>query len=209
MSETKKQEIWKPYPEYPFVEANQFGEIRTVDRYIKTKNGTRFVKGRVLKQFLNKNGYMQVQLHANGKPVSLYVHRVIAICFIPNPDNLPEINHRDNNRKNNAVSNLEWCTHQYNMAYKNKFGTSPTEIQGRPVIAINFITGEIFRFKSQREAARQLSVNLRSLSYVLKGKRNHTGGYLFCYADLSAIEIVRAKLGDGVANKVKKLISES
>ncbi len=121
---TRKQvSIWKTYPDYPFIEANQFGEVRIKDRYITYKDGRkRLYKGHVLKQYLNKNGYMQVVFSVDKKQVNLYVHRIIATCFIPNSDNLPEVNHIDCDRTNNNLNNLEWCTHEYNNQYREKYG---------------------------------------------------------------------------------------
>jgi hypothetical protein len=102
------QEIWKTYPDYPFIEANQYGEIRTIDRVVTYKNGARhFYKGHILKQYGSGDGYLHVCFRVNGKLVTLKVHRVIAICFVPNPLGLPEVNHIDCNRANNNVSNLE------------------------------------------------------------------------------------------------------
>ena len=119
MTNTENQKvIWRSYPEYPFIEVNQLGEIRTIDRTVTRKNGRKCsVKGRVLKQSDNGHGYMRVVFSVNKKTVTLYVHRAVATCFLPNPDNLPQINHIDCNPKNNSVSNLEWCTPQYNIAY--------------------------------------------------------------------------------------------
>ena len=172
----EEKAIWRQYPEIPFIEANQFGEIRTVDRYVKSKGGSkRLVKGHVLKQCATRGGYLRVYVRVNGKFTSLSVHRIIASCFLPNPDNLPEVNHKDNNRKNNTVSNLEWCTREYNIAYREKYGTA----LNRPVFAVNLKTGEVSRFESQREAARQLGVNQGNVNDVLKGRLKQTGGYWF------------------------------
>lgn len=205
-----EQPIWKPYPDYPFVEANQFGEIRTKDRIATDRNGRKLhIKGRVLKQQRSKDGYMRVWLSVNGKKVSLSVHRIVASCFIPNPLGLPEINHIDNDPTNNAISNLEWCTHEYNMAYKEKYGVSAAEVEGRPVIAINPETSEAFWFESQHEAERQLGVDQGNITRVVNGKYNQTGGYWFCNADKNAIDRTRAKFGDAIANKVEKLMSEN
>ena len=114
----KENIVWKSYPDYPFIQANQFGEIRTVDRTITDRNGVKhFVKGRMLKQSVTKAGYLRVSTRVNGKNFNQYVHRVVAMCFLPNPDNLPEVNHKDCNPKNNSVTNLEWCTGEYNTAY--------------------------------------------------------------------------------------------
>lgn len=183
MAKTEKQVIWKPYPDYPFIEANQFGEIRVKDRVVMRKDGSKLpVKGYILKQYLQKNGYMRVHFSVNHKMINLSVHRVVASCFLPNPNNLPEINHIDNDPTNNAVSNLEWCTHKYNMDYREKFGTSAkeaTKVLRKPVFAVNLKTFKVLQFESQSEAARQLGIHIESINRVLKGKLNQTGGYWF------------------------------
>lgn len=208
MTDTKQREIWKVYPELPFIEASNLGRIKTKDRIVTRSNGGKyFVKGRVLKQHLQKNGYMYVRFRLNGKKVKLYVHRIVATCFIHDPNNYPQVNHKDNDPTNNVVSNLEWCTNQYNQDYKNNFGTSPAQIFGRPVIAINLETSEIFWFKTQTEAAHQLVANLGHINEVIKGKLNKTGGYWFAYADNTAVEKTRAKFGGEMANKVRELMS--
>ena len=131
INKEKEQTIWKTYPEYTFIEVNQFGEIRTKDHWVTYKDGRkRLVRGHILKQRPNQKGYMRVHTTVNGKQINIAVHRAVAICFIPNPLGLPQVNHKDNNPKNNTVSNLEWCTNQYNQDYRKNFGTSVAEIQG-------------------------------------------------------------------------------
>lgn len=176
----KEQEIWRTYPDYPFIEASNFGRVKTVDRIVIDKNGDkRLIKGRVLKQYLTPNGYMQVAFGVNGKLVYLLVHRVVASSHLPNPNNLPEVNHIDNDPTNNRLDNLEWCSREYNETYKKNFGTSQAEIFGRPVFAVNLKTGKILWFESQHEAARQLCIDLGSINRVIKGKLNQAGGYWF------------------------------
>lgn len=210
MTNTENQNvIWKKYPKYPFIEANQFGEVRIRDRVVMRKNGRKYhVKGHVLKQRLNNNGYFRVTFGLNGKTIYLYVHRIMATCFLTNPLGLPEVNHKDNDRKNNSVNNLEWCTKQYNLDHKKKFGTSPADVQGRSVIAINLETSEVFWFESQSAAARQLGAHGGHINDVLKGKRNKTHDFWFCYADETAVETVRAKFGNEVAKEAEKLIND-
>lgn len=207
----KDKEIWKTYPDYPFIEASNLGRIRTKDRYVTDRNGRKLhIKGRILKQYLNrKGGYMYVSFSVNEKTVHLQVHRVVAICFIPNPNNYPEVNHKDNDHTNNAMSNLEWCTRQYNLDYKKKCGTSPAQVQGHPVFAVDLNTGKVLRFESQCEAARQLGIFQGSISNVVKGKCNKTGGFWFCRADENTVEKTRSKFGDKIANKVEKLMREN
>lgn len=176
MTNTEQQEIWKTYPKIPFIQVSNLGKIRTIDRYVTVKGrGKRFIKGRVLKQQLNPHGYMQVHVKVNGKSINLRVHRLVAITFIPNPHGYPEVNHKDNDRTNNAVSNLEWCTPEYNIAYREKYGIA----LNRPVFAVDLETGKILRFESQSEAARQLGVDVGNLNNVVNGKMIQIGGYWF------------------------------
>lgn len=174
------KEVWKSYPEYPFIEASNLGNMRTVDHWVKYKNGSkRLYKGHVLKQRDNGTGYMYVDVRVNGKLVKILVHRAVATCFILNPNNYPQVNHKDNDRTNNRLDNLEWCTRQYNLDYKKNFGTSPAEVLGRPVFAVNLKTGKVFWFESRAEAARQLGIGHGDISKVINGKRNTADGWWF------------------------------
>lgn len=73
--------------------------------------------GRLLKQVKNKDGYLQVGLREDGKSKSFRVHRLVAFAFIPNPDNLPQVNHKNEDKTDNRVENLEWCDAKYNSNY--------------------------------------------------------------------------------------------
>lgn len=178
--ENTEQEIWRSYPEFDFIEASNLGRVRTKDRVVTRSNGRKqFIKGRVLKQKLNPNGYMYVTFSVNGKAIHLRVHRIVAICFIPNPNGYLEVNHIDNNRINNNANNLEWCTRQYNQDYKKKFGTSQAQLFGRPLFAVNLKTDKVLRFESQAEAERELGINHENINRVVKGDRIQAGDYWF------------------------------
>ena len=73
----------------------------------------------------NGHGYKQVQIMRKGKRYTRYVHRLVAECFLPNPDKLPEINHKDGDKNNNIVDNLEWCNHKENMIHSYRTGLRP------------------------------------------------------------------------------------
>lgn len=180
MIDTKQEEIWRIYPEFNFIEVSNLGRVRSKDRYVPSKNGgKRLAKGHLLKQYQERGGYMRVKFKVNGETKSILVHRAVAICYIPNPDNLPEVNHIDNNRTNNTTSNLEWCTRQYNQDYKKNFGTSPAQLFGCPVFAVNLKNGKVLRFETQSEAARQLGIPSSNINRVIKGEINTAGGYWF------------------------------
>ena len=185
-----KKEIWKKYPEFDFVEASNLGRVRTVDRVVMRSDGRKqFVKGRILKQHLNHNGYLSVNLTVNNKTVARLSHRVIASCFLDNPNNWPEVNHKNSRRADNAVSNLEWCTHEYNMQYREKYGKA----LGRPLFAVNLKTGEVAQFESRSEAERQLGVTNQNIGRAIKEKHRQCGGYWFTE---NKDEITKEKLAE-------------
>lgn len=190
-----EKEIWKKYPEYAGIEVSTLGNVRTIDRVTSGEKRTRFTKGRILKQSYNR-GYLQVFFRVNGKLVGKYVHRLIAEAFIPNHDNLPQINHKDCNRANNDVSNLEWCTASYNAKYRNKFGVSNAETQGHPLFAINLSTLKVSHFRAQGEASRVLGIQHSDINSVIKGKLKHAGGYYFKEDDGNGIEIDKDKINN-------------
>lgn len=173
-------EIWKTYPKFNFIEGSNLGRARTLDRVVSTKRGPRVVKGRILAQHSNGTGYLQVGPRINGRKINIYVHRLVAECFLPNPENLPEINHKDNNPLNNNTSNLEWCSRKFNMRYREKYGTPAKEsVPKLPVYAVELKTQKVLWFESQREAERSLGVAQQSISAVLKGKLKTAGGFWF------------------------------
>ncbi|WP_300559644.1 NUMOD4 domain-containing protein [Companilactobacillus sp.] len=103
-------EIWKKHPEIEKLEVSTFGRLRTLDKVVPSGKHTQFVKGRILKQHSDKGGYLKIGFHVNGKSIAKSVHRLVAQTFLPNPNGFPMVNHRDCDRKNNHVENLEWCT---------------------------------------------------------------------------------------------------
>lgn len=189
-----EKEIWKAHPEYAGIEVSTLGRVRTLDKMVWNGRGTYLLKGRVLKQRDNGNGYLRVNIKVDGKFIAKYIHRLVAQTFITNPDNLPEVNHKDCNPQNNNVENLEFCTRLYNNQYKEKFGISTTESQGNPLFAINLATMEVSHFRSQREASRELGADSGSINNVIKGKYKYTRGYWFVNDDKNADDAISRKL---------------
>ena len=77
-------------------------------------------KGKILSPYKNKFGYLNIDLFVNGKKWKCKVHRLVATAFIPNPDNLPMVNHKDEDKANNNITNLEWCDNSYNLSYGSR-----------------------------------------------------------------------------------------
>lgn len=183
-------EIWKSLPGVHGVEVSTFGNVRALDRVVPRKNGAYHIKGHVLKQCNDKDGYLLVHIPIDGKSITKKVHRLVAQTFLPNPNGLPMVNHKDCNRANNHVENLEWCTVSYNNRYREEFGKA----KGLPVLAINLSTMEISQFSSQTEASRKLGVFQQHINHVIKGKRKQTGGFWFTNADDNVDDVIKHKL---------------
>jgi len=197
-------EFWKPWSGALFIEGSSLGRIRTLDRYVKQGNREQFIKGQILKLKHRKDDYLQVGFNKDGKYNNKLVHRIIAECFIPNPNELSEVNHKDCNRANNCISNLEFCTRGYNQKYKNEYGTSMAEVLGRPVYAVNLKTYEVLRFRSRREAAYKLKVHKQNITSVIKGREKTSGGFWFTEDDGNGIEIDRNKLNKITTGRTSK-----
>ena len=112
-------EIWRDIKDYEgFYQVSNLGRIKSLDRVVINVNGKKSLyKGKVLSIHYDKNGYVKVCLNKNNKRRKFSVHRLVAEAFIPNPNNYPEVNHIDEVKTNNKVSNLEWCTSEYNKSY--------------------------------------------------------------------------------------------
>ena len=115
-------EIWKDIEGFEgSYQVSNFGNVKSLPKLVYVSNpkftGYRQTKERLLKSGKTKMGYKLVILRKDNKSKSVYVHRLVAKAFIPNPNNLPEVNHKDENPLNNDVNNLEWCTHSYNGNY--------------------------------------------------------------------------------------------
>lgn len=179
-----EKEIWKDVVGYEgFYQVSNLGRVKSVDRLIngryaghKTK-----AKGQLLKTFTNKTGYVRVALNINHKVNKFAVHRLVAQAFIPNPDNKPQVNHKDEVRDHNNADNLEWVTAKEN----SKYGTRPekiSQLKSKPVISVS--EGGLMRwFKSATDAASVLNVQNKNITKVLHGTRKQTGGYKFHFAN--------------------------
>lgn len=140
-----ENEVWKDVVGYEgLYKVSDRGNVFSVGRM--SLHG-RKIGGRMLKPRHNKDGYLRVNLYNNGKRKTKYIHRLVTEVFIPNPNNLPQVNHRDEDKTNNNVENLEWCTSKYNTNHGTR-----TERLSKKVRAVNIETGEVVTFKSTVEA---------------------------------------------------------
>lgn len=138
--------------------------------------------GRILRPAVSRHGYEIVCLFKMDRERRYRVHRLVAMAFIPNPDNLPQVNHIDGNKRNNHVENLEWVTNEQNMHHAKEHGLRAGHEQfcaskRKRVIATNIETGERIAFESILAAVKGIGTN--HVCDVLKGKRQQTKGYTF------------------------------
>lgn len=182
-------EIWKNIEGY-----ENLYQISSEGRVKSLGNGSSNSKERILKSYKDKDGYLRVSLWKEGKVKKYYIHRLVAQAFIPNPNNLPQVNHKDEKPSNNRVENLEWCDNKYNCNYgthnervakalKNRKGFS------KPILQFNLDSEFIRRWNSTREAERDLGFNQSNITKCCKGKLKTAYGYIWMYAVINGVEI--------------------
>ena len=150
---------------------NKEGYIKSLDRIVECKNGVlKPVSSKFISPADNGTGYLFVYLWKNNKSYRKYVHRLVAETFIPNPENLPEVNHKDNNKRNNSVGNLEWCSRITNEQYKEKHiaGYLPRKIK-----QITVKTGELIFHNSISDCCKFNNISSSKLYKLLN--TNKTG----------------------------------
>lgn len=128
-----------------------------------------------LRKEKSKGGYLRVTLYENGKPKHYLIHRLMAQTFLPNPKNLPEVNHLDNNPANNRLENLAWCTAKENSRWS----------KSKPVIM--YYTNKKYgkTFSCIRDAEKETGIDNSSISRCCKGKQMTAGGYKWEYIEMS------------------------
>ena len=172
-------EIWENMKGFEgFYQVSNEGKGKSLDRVVEMNNkwGTKtkvVKKGKLLTPHYYPNGYLFFTLTVNGKKYQEPVHRAVAKAFIPNPQNLPEVNHKDEDKSNNCVENLEWCTHQYNNTYNNKHLKVGNKLLNRTdcsKIVYKYKNGTLVEeYPSASEAARQNNVCVSNIVQCCNG----------------------------------------
>ena len=163
-------EIWRPIKGYEgLYEVSNLGRIKSL----------KFGKERIMKLGTNSCGYLHIGLYKNGKRKIFLVHRLVMEAFTLNTDNLPFINHKDENKQNNNVNNLEWCTVKYNNTYGTRIERGSKKLS-KPVLQYT-LDGEFVReWKSTAECGRN-GFNQAHIWMCCKGKQKYHKNFIWRY----------------------------
>lgn len=179
---------------------SSYGRIKTIDRVLTFSDGrVREYKSRIIRTHRINQHYYVASLSQNQRRLMKDVHRLVAEAFIPNPNGFNEVNHKDENKTNNCVNNLEWCTAEYNSNYgtcKNRIGDS----NSRPILKYDLEGNFIREYKSMSEAERIEGINHASICICCNGRVSYQGSSIWIYkGDENTIQ--------GRVQRVKKLIT--
>lgn len=115
-------EVWKNIKEYEDnYQISNYGRVKSLQRTLKTKRHEYTIQEKILSIKINPLGYCRVGLYKDSSRKWFSIHRLVALHFLDNPENLPEVNHIDNNKQNNIYTNLEWCTRSENVIHQWSF----------------------------------------------------------------------------------------
>ena len=174
-------ETWKAMELYPKYEVSTEGRVRNSETH------------RIYAQQLTRQGYLRMDTWIDGKRGSMFVHRMVAMCYLPNPHNLPEVNHKNKIKTDNRPENLEWVTRQQNMDHRNadpkvqeqmreigrRNGALHAQQTAKPVACYDLEGNLLKIYPSLISAERDAGINRKYIRACLKGERQSAGGRIW------------------------------
>lgn len=182
------EEIWKNIKGYEGkYQISNLGRVKSIEREYIVGNGIYHRRERILKQIYDRDKYLRVCLCKNNTKRNYFVHRLVAQAFIPNSNNLPQVNHKNENKSDNSIENLEWCTQIYNVNY----GTAMQRASMSKCKKVNQYDLEgnfIKQWNSLKEISDTIKLNFKTISKCCLGERKTAFGYKWEYSKLKSIK---------------------
>lgn len=185
------EEIWKTIEDYPNYMVSNMGRVKRLSTgyYRRTE--------KILIPQLQSNGYLHIKLSQNGKSKCFLLHRLVAMVFVPNPDNLPQVNHINENKTDNRVENLEWCDRKYNINYGNslmkrvrtniengvyeKLAILNSKKFSKPILQFSLDGKLIKKWNSIKEIEKKLGFSYKQICNCLKQRQKTAKGFVWKY----------------------------
>ena len=182
------EELWKPVKGYEgLYEVSNYGNVRGLATRTHNGYGSFIKSGKLLRPTTDKDGYLVVGLRDRGRNKTAKVHRLVAEAFIPNPNGFLQINHKDEDKSNNCVSNLEWCTNTYNLNYghrSEKAGKTLRHVMKSKKLYQFDLDGNLLRiWPSIHEMQRQLGFSRSNVKNCAMGNYKQSYGYKWILED--------------------------
>ena len=174
-------EVWKSIKGVEgLYEVSNLGRVKSLSRVKICKSNSSFItKEKILSLSFSRDGYKKCSLHKGGRRFTYQVHRLVAEAFIPNINDLPQVNHRDWDRTNNRVENLEWCTYEYNS--ENRRNSSNKSFTDHKVIQYDFQGKFINIYNNINSASLCTDIIHYRIKLCADGIINQAGGYIWKY----------------------------
>ena len=188
-SSQMKKEVFKPVKDYEgLYEVSDMGRVKSIERFKNNYSKLQLVPEKIKSTQDNNHGYLQVYLCKNNNPKTITVHRLVAIAFIPNPENKRTINHINGIKTDNRVENLEWNTYSENHLHAYRTGLRTSAMIGKfgiknpyhkSILQYSLNGKFIAEYGSGYEAMRKTGINNKCISRVCLGGRKKTGGFIW------------------------------
>lgn len=189
-------EVWEDVKGFEgLYQVSNFGNVKSLPKLLSRLGKSQFMtKVKILKPGYDKDGYLHVGLFKDKKAHRNKVHRLVAMAFIDNPENKPEVNHIDGNKQNNNVWNLEWCTksengiHAYRVLKRKSTFCGKTGILHRlskPVLQFDLNGNFIAEYESRGDASRKTNIQSSNIGMCCRGEYKTAGGYKWSFKKLS------------------------
>lgn len=178
-----ENEIWKPVVGYEgLYEVSSMGRVRSCDKEVWNRFTYILRKGKLMEQGMDDDGYCTITLCKESKKSNCHVHRLVAMAFIDNPMNLPEVNHKDSIRHNNRAENLEWVTAQGNHDHAKVKGRFHYEYLEKPVVQIDPTTNKVIQvYRSIVDANSEHGFHIGNIALCCKGYKDTHAGFAWKY----------------------------